>query len=324
MMLVITAAGAVILLGMLASTFVPSRGRAMAERFALQVGLALDEDRVPALGRRLLVRERLRESGGLVGVVLGGVLAWALESTGAIDPLGAGWLLAAGLFGGVAGGIAVAGLLPTALPEGSPRMARTRSVGLDDYISPIEQLGPRALAFAAGLLAILSLAAQVLGDGRGTGMWLTAVITGGLTVFFIVLGEAAGRLIIARGRPAPSEADLAWDDALRSTSYRDLMTAPLYLGTQAVLSGILTVAEALAPLEAQPYLASVTFGVVMTGFIVVIVVAARIDPARHYLRRLWPELAARREAALHGAGLYGADTPASAPAPAPAPERSAR
>lgn len=309
-----------LVLGILAATLIPARGHALLERFTREAGLPPGEHLQPTLQRRLLLRERLRILGGLLGLLLNGALAVALTSAGTLDVFGAGWLLTGGMVGGFCLGVAAAGLLPTAISPDSPRVARPRAVSADDYVSPIEQTASRALAVACGVLAILSLAAQLISGGLSTGLWLTAVVTGALAAVFHVVAEIAGGMLVPRGGPARSEAELAWEDALRAANLRDLLSVPTIFGIQAIPAGVLTLGEALAPAAFAAVLAPMIIGVLLVGAIVALVIGVRDDPARHYLRRLWPELAARREAALYGAGLPVSDTAT----PTAAPEGSAR
>jgi hypothetical protein len=92
---------------------------------------------------------------------------------------------------------------------------------------------------------------------------------------------------------AASQSELAWDDALRARTLRDMVTVPLVTGYFALAALIGGVGEGLEggwPANAAVGWVSGAFLVLLLGGFVMLVVSLVIGPERHFRRRLWPDL----------------------------------
>lgn len=253
-----------------------------SRRRAEKAGLAPTEEQLPLLQEKIGRRQR----GAVIGALVGGMPAWYL-TTGAPAadryPIIAGALIAGG---GV--GIAVTALfLASRRPADAITVARSTSVTLSDYSSPGDRNLVRGLV-ALGVVTTVATAA-VRPDHTpaplGLGLAISAVVA---LVFF----EIAARRVVALGQPAGSVTELVFNDAIRAGYVFDLLIAPITLGTFAALIGLgdlsaalgNTVAEALRQWSPLALLTFVIFSAIR---------GTRSDSGRHYLRRLWPDIAAR-------------------------------
>jgi hypothetical protein len=101
-------------------------------------------------------------------------------------------------------------------------------------------------------------------------------------------GELASRRLLDQPQAAGSTLELAWSDAIRARILRDVVTAPLAIGTYASLGVLLAASSTIA----DPALGNTFVGVlglVMWGLLVAAIVSVASRPQRHFRRRLWPE-----------------------------------
>lgn len=280
---------------LLVLTFIPAYRDGAAARFGRSVGLALPDSLEKQVSARLTVRLR----GATIGAALATVAMLLLVHNGipvASDHNFSSFIIVGGAFVGVAVGAGVASALRGRFSaDDRVRVARAQAVEMPDYVAPFELVSTRV---GVALAAVAVPVAAVLGAESGL-VSLAAALTV-VAVFALVLFEVASRHVVRRGQPVGTQAELAWDDAIRASLLRDLITAPLALGLYALfiagvcLSGVL--ADALggyAGLIAQTAILLVLLAVAFAGAVYSIV----SKPQRHVLRRLWPDLAVEPAAA---------------------------
>jgi hypothetical protein len=306
------------------------RGARAAQRASRQAGLALpDEPLRSSLVRRLLHALRWSCCASAVGALLGVATCLIAVSSGAPLPESNGivWLAFAGfMLGGSVG--AVLAVLTAQAPDatGRPRIARAARRELSDYLDPFELNGARVSAVLGALIAATTL----MWPSTFAGLPPTVTIllaTTGLVAWAIL--ELGGRyVVLARPRIAESEAELAWDDAFRTADLRRLVTAVLMSSCYAVIFGGLPLlyefASAVLSQTAMMVAANVSFYVFVALASVILVIALRRDPEHHYLRRLWPHLAAQNTAAAANARVAAAQAAANASAAAAHGEKGSR
>lgn len=274
------------------------RGRE-PQRLARSLGLSLDAELEPLIGRRVAARRR----GAVVGAVLalaGSTVIVASEATPPPGPL-APLVLTGGVFAGVAIGVAVvAAFHSIRINDDRPRIARAAAVTIDDYVAWIERWGARLpVALAAALLAFsLVLASLGLADFARSPLLLLGGLTTLAAIAALAFFELGGRRLIQKGQPSESPAGLAWDDALRSVTIRDMAAAPFVLGVYGIaLVGVdlTTALVATDPGEgvrvASLIAVNVIFNAVLFSTVLALLFIIASKPQRHFLRRLWPEMA---------------------------------
>ncbi|WP_169076990.1 hypothetical protein [Microcella alkalica] len=277
----------------------PASLAASVERLARRVNLALDDDvrdEVMRFQRRRVVASAL---GALAaaGVVLVLVPTDSSLRSGAI---------VLGVFGGVAMGVAVAALLHArrahrdAADRAAPSAGRLTPVHIADLVPSGERRGmPIALAVGAVLVLVILL-------GLGLTDQLDQLDPTAMAVAFGLLALAATSTLlwwalgtrIARWRPIGGGTQaLAWSDALRSLTLRDMIALPL---TAAIYAPLVLLGELISLAEPPvAIIAGAGLGLLALVVLVVSIVAAALqaspasprNPAQHYQRRLWPELA---------------------------------
>jgi hypothetical protein len=278
---------------------VPAYRAFAARRFGHAVWLAMPSDELLASVERRLSRRAVAGAlGGLVALpVVVAVLSLVEPPAPGDSDFAATFVLVGGYFAGIAVGSAANALTePRAARESSVNYARAQAVELSDYVAPIERLGARvAVALSVVLGGVLTALAAIIGDSRGSdgSGFVGSIIIVALGLLSLVLFEVGSRSLLSRGRPASSPTELAWDDALRASALRDLVTAPLALGTY----GLLAVGGELANGyggATSVVGAAVLIAIVVAGF-AALVFATVTRLQRYYLRRLWPELAATQD-----------------------------
>jgi len=269
-------------LALIALSFVPYYARYSVLRYAQRLELRLPSHLEGVMGRRLMARMRAGAIGAAVFVAASSAsLAWLVEPD--IRSNLVGLLVIGAAFVGIGVGTAVAALAASSsVAPDQPRVARAGAVAVKDYLAPVELVGARVVVAGAVLLLV----------------WVTVFTSRyasvdyvGITMFSIfgvlslVLFEVASRRIVDQSQPAGSTAELVWDDAIRASALRDLVTAPLALGVYSLLFGFVSVADANG---------DVVFGL-LGGIVFVTLLAAAIvsrvtRTQSYFVRRLWPDL----------------------------------
>jgi hypothetical protein len=263
-------------------TYRPAQRVQRAEGFARSVGLPLTD----ALRAVVTERVALRHRGGSAGLVIG-ILAGAFvldQDPASSENYATPFLLIGGAFAGAAIGVAIAASRVAApLDPDAVKFARPSAVALDDYVAPLERTGGRLVVG----LAVVTLAAALVFDAPVSGALMALAV---LAVAALLFFEIAGRRIVDRAQPAQSPADLTWDDAVRASVLRDMVTAPIILGADTVVvAGGALIDHVLAGSE----LARIALVVVCVAAAIALAIAAITSrPQRYFLRRLWPAVTA--------------------------------
>jgi hypothetical protein len=281
----------VLSLGMIvgfALTFVPFCARWSAYRHAVSIRIDLPAHLERTVAARLMARSRGGSLGGLVFTVAA-ALAFHFEIGVNHDSQLTGLFIVGSTFAGVAAGTAVAALSGsrTIAPD-RPRVARARAVTVSDYLAPFERIGARIVVY--GAVGVLLVASVFAAPGAGGSLFAIAffAIFGAVS---LALFEVASRRIVDRSQPAGSTAELVWDDAIRASSLRDLVTAPLALGAYCLVFGVFGIAESSTHPAAMlvSWVVGSIFG--LTGLAAAIYsIATR--PQRYFVDRLWSDLRA--------------------------------
>ena len=287
LILAIAVTGLVVALGL---SFVPTLRTAAAYRFARSVGLNLPPEIEPAVRARLTSRVR----GGCLGAVVALVAAAAAlqfwVDVDAAAPL-AVLLLIGAVFAGYAVGAAGASLRSADHDPDRIRVARSRAVGVPDFLAPVELVGARVVVAVGFLVATATVVVGATGGAPTSGNFAVTVLLAGAGVVTLVAFEIVSRRVVARPQPAGTPSELVWDDAVRSTLLRDLVTAPLAFGMYATLYGLVDFAGGIegnySSLGAAFLATSAVFApLALVSFAAIVTLA--LKPQRHFARRLWP------------------------------------
>lgn len=281
--------GIVALAGLLvvfALSFVPAYGRWRALRHAQRMAVGLPAHLERSVSRRLMARDRGASLGGIIFTALA-ILAFHFEVGVSDDSNLTALFVLGALFAGVGAGAAVTALLATnRLPAEQPRVARSGAVTVSDYLAPLELVGARLVVAVAVVALVLSSVVSIPGaDGSRFAVAFFAIFG----AIALAMFEVASRRIVDRPQPAGSTAELVWDDAIRASSLRDLVTAPLALGSYCLIFGALDIAEGSSNSGATvvAYTVAATFALAL---IVAGIVSVATRPQQHFKGRLWPNL----------------------------------
>lgn len=269
------------------------------QRLARSLGIPLGAELEPLVRRRVAARRR----GAVVGALLGLAASTAMlasettPSAGSLAPL----VLVGGVFGGLAVGVAVvAALHSIRINDDRPRIARAEAVTVNDYVAWIERWAARLpVALAVTFLAFSLILAtfDVTAFPRSPLLLLGGLVTLA-AIAALAFFELGGRRLVRRAQPSESAAELAWDDALRSVTIRDMVGAPLILGVYGAMLVITELSMALAAANPGEWVrtasliaVNVLFNALMYAAVLAILFIIVSKPQRHFLRKLWPELA---------------------------------
>ncbi len=293
--------GALVVL--VAVTAIPAVGRLAAGSVSRRLGLALPPELMETVRRRVT----RRTFAGAAGAFLATVAAVAVLTAGVVTPLrdiGTIWFVLGAYFAGLSVGAALSAV--TEQPGGDdtrPRVARAGAVTVADYVAPVDRIGARVVVGLAALALLIS--AVVAGNGGELPRLTTGVAIVALAVASLVFFEIASRRIIDRGQPVGSTAELAWDDALRASALRDIITAPIVLGFWGLVFNASDHANEGGPAGTVTL---IVLAILLASAFGVALFSLTTRPAQHYLRRLWPDVAAAAQVQLSTAQ---ANTPGS-------------
>ena len=282
--LVFSSVFSVIAVASFALTFVPFYARWSAFRHAVLIGVDLPARLEGAVSARLMTQVR--------GTSMGVFVAMAVATLVVFFEIGGDsrltiWLIVGAVGAGAATGVAVAAFTdsPKIATDG-PRIARSGAVSVGDYIHPAERIASRGVIALAVVVAIISTVA--LGSNAAGSVFPTVAFAI-LGVISLALFEVVSRRIVDRPQPAGSTAELVWDDAIRTSTLRDLLAAPLVFGVYSFFFGIAGLLIAAAGPTA-PAAADLT-GIVSTIALLAITFYSRaVRPQRYFIGRLWPNL----------------------------------
>ncbi|WP_380164150.1 hypothetical protein [Jannaschia sp. R86511] len=274
----------------LAWSWLPVGGRALLQGAARRADLAPPADDRATVVRRLQERRSAAAGGLVAGAWLAALLVPADPDpvdrfvTPAAVPL---------VIGGAFVGLAVAAGLHAVLSarrtpaQDAPRLARSREVGVGDYVDGIERWGTVVVCLAppAVALALAVLPTGLLDAGVDPlRLGLLALVPPAL----LVLSTAASTAVLAAPQTVTSPVELAWDDALRSQALRDIVSTPMYAGLLALLWLGLDVASAIPDERLATGATGLWVMLALGAMVVLLVVVLATRPASHFRRRLWP------------------------------------
>ncbi|MBK4346141.1 hypothetical protein [Lacisediminihabitans changchengi] len=262
------------------------------ELFAHQSELRVsDEVITAAVIRRLRRTENGSASGALVGLLLSALL-FAIVHPADFQGFVWGAVLPLMLLGVTAGSMAASVSDELFSPdEHAPRVARAVSVTIRDYISPVRFWLVPALILTASLLAVMGLVLSSIGVidppryFESSAVWVAA-----LAVVLAIGGAIAARIVIRHKQAASDQLELAWSDALRADTLRNLWVFESEVGWLAVVFAGLGILRALdTPIE--PQWARIVLQLSANLGIIALSRVFNYGGGRNYFRyRLWPIL----------------------------------
>ena len=110
------------------------------------------------------------------------------------------------------------------------------------------------------------------------------------------------RRILDRAQPAASPEALAWDDAIRAMTVREIVTAPLSLGVWGSLAIGISLTDSFNEGNQWPaglIAVNILVLVIAAGILAAAIYSIATKPQQHYLRRLWPDVAAASHPEQH-------------------------
>ena len=274
-----------------------SEGSRAALALARAVDLPLEPSVEPVVRRRLGRREVAGAVGGLLLVWAAAVWwevgppRWDAPDAVSLGPM----VVALAFFVGHATGLAAVAWAESVRPVGpaGPRVARLSAPVVADYVARHERWGAWALAALAPLLAVLTRVVEVTGAADvGAPPWSVLVVAAVLPAVVTGLGELAARRLVAGPQPAGHPLELAWDDALRARTLRDLVTAGLVVGAVATFAVLGLVSSSAPGGWPENPVVGVVSGlalVLLLAAVVMAVVSWTLRPQRHVRTRLWPD-----------------------------------
>ncbi|SEM75706.1 hypothetical protein E3O25_16240 [Cryobacterium sp. TMT1-3] len=294
----------------------------MLQAYSRQVGLALVPEIVSELSSRIYRRERAGIVGSMVGLLLG--VAALLVTDGSQSPWNGLLVVVAMTVGStvaLSGNDSRSAFAPVA---DAPRLARSVSPGLADYVTPLDRafsLGLLGLA-TLGYIAVLGVIAinpdRVFDDvSVRTILWPAGLLLAIATAASLVTWAAANALL-GRGQPAETYTQLAWSDAFRSTTLRSLVGIPGIIAAVSSCVLFLSLSEAIdRPTPGS--IGEILIGsfTIMGPVLVVVLTSWSLTSLRnrsttHFLRRLWPETAVELDR-RRARGAAGDDQPGERP-----------
>lgn len=270
--------------------------RKAVDRLAKRIDLAVPTAPVEAerVGLRLATRERFIAIGGGIGLVAAILAALFLPGFDLNNFALLGIFLLS--LAGIGVGAGASALRTTReLPNDVPRIARLTSPTMRDYIMGFELTGAIVTVIVGGLITLVTVPLAVAFGGLSTPDVVLPVVVAVLAVASLIAAILLARTIVEKGQRAGSVLELAWDDAIRSTALRDLITVPLALGFASTLVPLVTIVSDIR--LASPYTgddemiavaALIAIGAICFVGMILAIVSIAVAPHRHYRRRLWP------------------------------------
>lgn len=265
-------------------------------KFATSVGVTLPNVLAEPIRRRILRSMRGNVIGGMIGIVLS---TWAFAAETSSEQFVLGPLaMVGGAFAGSAVGNSFAAVLSVRqASDHRVRYARATAVELNDYVPRTERLLTRWSVALAVVSLFTGTVCVSLGWAHFAATWsiLGSVVFALIVASSLIVFEVVGRRIVAVGNHAGSSEELVWEDAMRSRSVREIAYAPAFLGFYGILLSnfALTTGEPGAGSRVIVVVAAVlavSAVVIAAGLLI-----SSLLPHRHFLRRLWPELAAQAD-----------------------------
>lgn len=258
-------------------------GWVAAGTYAREIGFELPTGTVGAIRRRLALRE-------IAGAACGAATAWpALLVTRVDDPqIAAAVVLATFVLGYVVGLalLAVREAFRRVEADG-PAQARAVTPTYADYVPGYERTGARVMAVVSVLLAIGLMVVNRSGRVEfGPWRWLLVVFAVAAPLLAVAVDRMAATRLLVRGQVADSRIELAWDDAMRARSLRDLTAGVLAVCAYAPLVLLSTLSGVLVGSRLRDLMDCLVVLMVVALFVVTFA-GVVLDAKGHVRRRLW-------------------------------------
>ena len=272
----------------------PDNAARVAHSFARKVDLGLADRTEEIVTARLDRRERAAVVGGGLGALGAAALVALMTEDAAAGFRVVGVML--GYFVGHALGYGVVAWRESvSRPADGPRLARATVPTHGDYVARHERVSAwvvAGLAFLGGGALLLLGRSDVLdGAFRGTVPTGFAVAVMGVPALTVVVDELLARRLLDRPQVASTTLELAWDDALRARTLRDMVTVPLtagFVGLAALLGVVGGRIDGGWPDNPAVGVVSGALILLLLAGAVMAVVSQVLGPERHVRRRLWP------------------------------------
>lgn len=260
---------------------------AAAHHFARKVDLDLPLAMVDMVGRRLALREYV---GGATGLLAGVVAILLLRGDKVVVVVVA--VLTYLLGHAVGHGIVAWYEATRPVPPGA-RLARATTPTHADYVAGHERVGAWVLAAVSALIAVGLVAADRTGVLELRPLpWALVVVAVVVPPLAIAADELAAARLLRRRQAAATLVELAWDDAMRARTLRDMATVPLVASAYApllLLTGIANQLEGGWPANAAIGVVNGLLLLLLVGLLGMAILSAALGPQRHFRRRLWPQ-----------------------------------
>jgi len=175
--------------------------------------------------------------------------------------------------------------------EHSPRIARSSTVSVRDYMSPARFWLVPVLLLVALMLLVAGLVLSGLGLIDSSRFLQSLPIWAVPTAVLVGIGGAiVAHVVIQRDQPASDSLELAWSDALRADVFRNLW---VFEGIVVWLALVLTGIGILRALPSPIELSWASLVLTLAGNVGIVVLSSVFNygVGRSYFRyRLWPDL----------------------------------
>ena len=267
--------------------------------------LPLPESLRAPLARRLAAKEEIRRRFGLIGLAVGAAAGLAAVGLGQA-PLASVLVLFPAVIGLALGAASAASRFHESADPDAPRVARTRATSVEDYVTVHERRAAGMSLGAIGLAAVTVVVLWALVPVQMPAGWLVLPLTlaaVGLALLLMVARKAGEA--VEHPQRASSDLELAWDDALRAHSLREILDMVTVGGVTVAMLVLLQMAQWVAWIgdaqvqrEALWVLAPAGFAVTAACWMVVgivwIVGRTKANPSR---KALWGDRDFGEEAA---------------------------
>lgn len=220
------------------------------------------------LTRRLAASDDARRRGGMVGLGVGAGLGLVVVLIGH-QSLSSSLIMLPALIGLAAGEASGASRLHADQAGTVPRVAHTRATSLADYTTRGEHGAAHLSIAALALSGLATVALWSLAPVRMPALWLAmplAVTAVGLALLLLLVRSL--QRVVDRPQQATSELELAWDDALRAHSVREVLDMVTITGLTMVMITLLQMAPWVTWLDGPEAQRSVAWTVAPGGLIV--------------------------------------------------------
>jgi hypothetical protein len=260
--------------------------------FMMRVGLQVGNDATfAAVQRRAFATAVAGIVGSTVAILISAIVLFANPQTNATNFL---WIVVVPL----ALSLTVVGQMSVALREtlfcqraDSPRVARPRATGLDDYISGWRRLIAPVLlapAFLVNAVAVILAWNGVIDALAYVTSAALPLLVVGVVVF--AAGIIADRLVLRTPQPATDPAELAWSDAFIGDTLRNIRLAVGVVMWIAVACGGVGILAGIDAIDGTTWSTGVGLQLLTWGYIAVMLVFSTRGSQQYYLRRLWPQV----------------------------------